>query len=59
MVIRQEAIDCLSALPDTADWDDVFYSLYVIQKIEKGQKEAREGKGVTLEEARRKLGIAQ
>ena len=27
-------------LPDSADWNDIFYSLYVIQKIEKGRQEA-------------------
>lgn len=56
-MIKQEAIDCLRALPDTVDWDDIFYSLYVTQKIEKGRQEARDGKGFTIEEARKKLEV--
>jgi hypothetical protein len=52
-MIKQEAIDCIQTLPDTADWNDIIYSLYVIQKIEKGRQEAKEGKGISTEEARR------
>ena len=57
-MIKQEAINCLQALPDTVGWDDILYSLYVIQKIEKGRQEARDGKGVTIEEARKRFEIA-
>jgi len=56
-VIKQEAIDCIQSLPDNVTWDDIYYSLYVIQKIEKGRQEAREGRGIPLEEARRRFGI--
>ena len=56
-MIKQVAIDCLSALPDTADWEDIQYSLYVLQKIEKGMQEALEGKGISIEDARQQLGI--
>jgi len=52
-MIKQEAIDCILSLPDTADWTDTLYSLYVIQKIEKGRQEAKEEKGISTEEARR------
>ena len=52
-MVKQEAMECLQALPDTVNWDDIQYALYVIQKVEKGRKEAREGKGVPLAEARK------
>ena len=55
---KQEAIECLKKLPDDASWDEIIYALYVIQKVEKGRQEARDGKGVSLEEARKMLGIA-
>jgi len=54
---KREAIDCLRALPDTATWDEILYSLYVMQKVEKGRQEARDGKGLTIEEARKRLGV--
>ena len=56
-MVKQEAIECLQMLPDTVDWEDIQYALYVIQKVEKGRKEAREGKAVPLEEARKLLGV--
>ena len=54
-VIKQEAINCISMLPDTANWEEIFYSLYVIQKIKKGRQEAHEGKGISIKEARERL----
>ena len=56
-MIKQEAIECLQTLPDTVDWEDIQYALYVIQKVEKGRKESQEGKGVSLEEARKLLNV--
>jgi len=56
-MVKQEAMECLQTLPDTVNWEDIQYALYVIQKVEKGRKEAKEGKGVTLEEARKLLGV--
>ena len=56
-MIKQEAIECLHILPDTADWEDIQYALYVIQKVEKGRNEVKEGKGISLEEARKQLDI--
>ena len=54
-MIKQEAMECLQTLPDTVDWDDIQYALYVIQKVEKGRNEVREGKGVPLTEASKLL----
>ena len=56
-MVKQEALECIRMLPDNADWNDVFYSLYVIQKIEKGRQEAREEKGIPVGEARKIFGI--
>ena len=55
-MVKQEAMECLQTLPDTVDWDDIQYALYVIQKVEKWRNEAQEGKGVPLAEARKLLG---
>jgi len=57
-MVKQEAINVIGNLPDSATWDDIFYSLYVILKIEKGRQEANDGKGISIEDARKKLGIA-
>ena len=56
-MVKQAAMECLQSLSDTADWDDIQYALYVIQKVEKGRKDIREGKTVPLEEARKLFGV--
>jgi len=57
-MIKQEAMNVICNLPDNATWEDIFYSLYIISKVEKGRQEASDGKGLTIEEARKKLGVA-
>jgi len=56
-MVKQEAIDCINSLPDTVEWNDILYSLYVIQKIQKGRQEAADGNGVPIEKARESFGI--
>ena len=40
----------LDTLPDDATWEDVQYSIYVRERIERGRREADEGKVVDQEE---------
>ena len=56
-MIKQDALECIHMLPDNADWNDIFYSLYVIQKIEKGRQEARSENGLSVAEARKSFGV--
>jgi hypothetical protein len=51
-MVKQEAMECLQSLPDTAEWEDIQYALYVIQKVEKGRKEARQGKDQIIKSKR-------
>ena len=57
-MVKQDAIECIHMLPDSADWNDIFYSLYVIQKIEKGRQEARDENGLSVAEARKMFGVS-
>jgi hypothetical protein len=54
-MIKQDAINLISNLPDNVSWDDLMYHIYVRQKIERGKDAARDGKVYTAEEARRML----
>ena len=47
---KQEAIEMIKHLPDTVDFDDILYRLYVAKKIHQGLQEADEGKGISTEE---------
>ncbi len=54
---KQEAKDLIEKLPSSATWDDIFYELYVRQKISAGIKSADEGKVVSHEDVKMKFGI--
>jgi predicted transcriptional regulator len=47
---KQEALDAIQRLPDTADTEEIMYRLYVLENVRRGQKDAAEGKTETAEE---------
>ena len=53
--IKQEAIDAITALPDTAEVDDIMYRLYVMDKIRQGRQDIKDGKIFTTEEIKKEL----
>jgi hypothetical protein len=54
---KKEALKIIERLPDDATWEDLQYEIYVRQSIEAGLKDSREGRAVSLEEARRRFGL--
>ena len=52
---KQEVSDLLKRLPDDCTLEDVQYHLYVLQKIERGLKDAAEGRVYTQEEAEKMM----
>ena len=53
--LKQEAINVISKLPDSADIDDIMYRLYVIDKAQKGRAEAKAGKLVSIEDLEKEI----
>ena len=53
--LKQEALNAISKLPDTADIDDIMYRLYVIDKVKKGKEAIEQGKVISVEELKREL----
>jgi predicted transcriptional regulator len=47
---KQEALDAIQLLPDTADTEEIMYRLYVLENIRRGQQDAAEGKTESAEE---------
>lgn len=47
---KREVSNLLNRLPDDCTLEDVQYHLYVLQKIERGLKDAKEGRVYTQEE---------
>jgi predicted transcriptional regulator len=50
---KQEAIDAISRLPDTANIEEIMYRLYVLENIRHGQEDAAQGKSTTAEQVLR------
>ena len=47
---KQEAIDVINHLPDTVNFDDILYRLFVVKKIHEGLEQAELGQGLSSEE---------
>ena len=55
MSLKQEAIDSIAKLPDTADLEDIMYRLYVLGKIKEGKDAVKKGNVIPLEELKREI----
>lgn len=47
---KQEAIEAIQRLPDTADMEEIMYRLYVLENIRHGQQDAEQGKTTSTEQ---------
>jgi len=48
--LKQEAIDAIQRLPDTADMEEIMYRLYVLDNIHRGQQDAQLDKATQAEQ---------
>jgi predicted transcriptional regulator len=55
MDAKNTARHVIEALPARVTMDDVIHALYVASKFDRGEREIRAGKGVSDEEARKRL----
>ncbi len=54
---KEEIRRMLEELPDDASWEDLQHSIYVRERIERGQREACEGLVVDQEEIERRMSL--
>ena len=52
---KEEVRKILDALPDDASLEDIQYSIYVRERIDRGLREAAEGKVMDQEEVERRM----
>ncbi len=52
-LLKQEAINIISKLPDNADMEEIMYRLYVLENIRRGQLDSELGKTTPAEEVLR------
>ena len=53
--LKQEALNVLSKIPDTAEIDDIMYRLYVIDKVRKGREAIQRGEVVPIEDLKKEI----
>ena len=52
---KQATLDLVERLDDDVSFEDIIYELYVLEKIQRGMKDAEEGRVVSHEEAKHRL----
>ncbi len=52
---KEEIRKILDALPDDATWEDVQYSIYVRERVERGKAEAAEGKVIDQDQVETRM----
>ncbi len=55
MIMKEAAKQVIDTLPNNVTMDDIIHALYVNLKFSHGEDEIREGKGISQEEAKKKL----
>ena len=53
--LKEEALNAISKLPESADIDDIMYRLYVIDKIKKGQEAIKDEKTISVESLKEEI----
>ena len=53
--LKQEALNVISKMPDTAEIDDIMCRLYVIDKVRKGREAVQRGEVVSLEDLKKEI----
>ncbi len=48
--VKQEALEAIQRLPDTADMEEIMYRLYVLENIRRGQQDAGQDKMTPAEQ---------
>lgn len=52
---KQEALEAIQRLPDTADMEEIMYRLYVLENIRRGQHDSALGKTIPAEQVLRDI----
>ena len=55
MTVKDIAKNVINSLPPGATLDDVIHALYVHAKFQHGEQEIRQGKGISHENAKKRL----
>jgi len=54
--LKQEALNVISKMSDTAEIDDIMYRLYVIDKVRKGREAVKRGEVLSVDDLKKEIG---
>lgn len=57
--VKEEARKLVESLEDDASWDDLVYLIYLQESVERGRRDMREGRVLTTDQLRARLGLAR
>lgn len=52
---KQDALNTINQLPDSADMEEIMYRLYVLDKVRKGQEDVEQGRVIDAEALKREI----
>ncbi|HET6253900.1 MAG TPA: hypothetical protein VFE32_07490 [Puia sp.] len=55
MLTKKQVLSAVKNMPDTFDTVQLFDRILLINKVEEGKQQLKEGKGLTTHEAKKKL----
>lgn len=55
MLTKKQVISAIKNMPDTFDTVQLFDRILLINKVEEGRQQLKSGKGLTTEEAKKRL----
>lgn len=55
MTVKEIAVNVINALPSKATMDEIIHALYVQAKFQHGEQEIKQKKGISHEEAKKRL----
>ncbi len=53
--LKQDVMQTISRMPDSADIDDIMYRLYVLDKVRKGREAFERGEEISIEELKKEM----
>jgi hypothetical protein len=52
---KEEIINSMTSLPETATYEEAMYRLYVLEKINRGREDFKNGRTITIEQLRQEM----
>jgi hypothetical protein len=53
--LKQDALEAIAKLPESADIDEIMYRLYVIDKVKKAQESIRREEGMPVHDLMKEI----